>query len=441
MRWPIKAIVLSTTALLTIAGGSGLLASRALAPNIDLSAQADDVALSDWDSLDELRQIRDRLQTQDPESDIVSRDGPAQERPSPNERQKLLQAVDTRIHVETLAQQTWDDALDTAREAVRLGKKEGLETEELGKIDSLWRDAIAQLQQIPQDSLLGEAAQEKQEEYALNLAEIAYRYDTARSDFLIPISETAGLGTGRVRITLCHIETRECRRLNGKKPPESPASLIKLPIGVAVMQKVVEEDVDLDQPMLVERSNYTEDASDIRVGVEYPMRRVLRRMINDSSNIATNQMIDFVGLDYINDVLTDRGYEATHVGHKLVGKRTFPKNFGTRGTNRTTTDEITEMMVQIYNFENDGDDVLLDSLVEQWDWKLGYAGLKAAEGDIFWIGEKTGQNSKVLGTTVAARIEDQRYVITVTLDRSAHEAAVRRIVKDIAEHIAEHDGF
>lgn len=171
------------------------------------------------------------------------------------------------------------------------------------------------------------------------------------------------------------------------------------------------------------------------------MRRVLRRMINDSSNIATNQMVDFAGLDHINTVLSDRGYTATYVGHKLVGESTFPENFGTKGTNRTTADEITEMMVQIYNFENEGDDVLLDSLVEQWDWKLGYAGLKAAEGDVFWIGEKTGQNSKVLGTTVAAKIEDQRYVITVTLDRSAHEAAIRRIVKEIAEHIVEHDGF
>ncbi|MGB3614432.1 MAG: serine hydrolase [Elainellaceae cyanobacterium] len=440
MRWPIRVVVLSTTVLLTVAGGSGLLASRALAPNIDLSSQTDEAVLPEWESLEDLRQIRDRLQPQGDQS-AAPRDAAAEIPISPGERQRLLQTVDTRIHVESLAKETWDAALDTAREAVKLGKKTDLDTEDLGKIDGLWRDAIAQLQQVPQDSLLGDAAQDKQDEYALNLAEIAYRYDTARSDFLVPIAETAGLGTGRVRITICHIETRECRRLNGKKPPDSPASLIKLPIGVAVMQKVIDEGVDLDQPMLVEESNYTEDASDIRVGVEYPMRRVLRRMINDSSNIATNQMVDFAGLDYINKILSDRGYTATYVGHKLVGESTFPENFGTKGTNRTTTDEITEMMVQIYNFENEGDDVLLDSLVEQWDWKLGYAGLKAAEGDVFWIGEKTGQNSKVLGTTVAAKIEDQRYVITVTLDRSAHEAAIRRIVKEIAEHIVKHDGF
>ncbi|MGF1514565.1 MAG: serine hydrolase [Elainellaceae cyanobacterium] len=435
-------MILSTTALLTVAGGCVLWGTRAVAPNIDLPYQSRGEFLSEWDSIADLRQIRDRLEEQVSQSGASRRYLPiAQATLSPDEQQRLLQSVNIRIHVETIAQQTWDQALDTAREAVRLGKKEGLDAEALGEIDGLWREAIALLQQIPEASLLAKAAEDKQREYAPNLAEIAYRYDTARSEFLLPIAKTAGLGTGRVRITVCHIETRECRRLNGKKPPDSPASLIKLPIGVAVMEKVIDEEVDLDQPMLVDRGNYTEDASDIRAGVEYPMRKVLRRMINDSSNIATNQMIDFVGLDYINEVLEDRGYDATFVGHKLVGERTFPKDFGKKGTNRTTTDEITEMMVQIYNFENEGDDVLLDSLVEQWDWKLGYAGLKAAEGDVFWIGEKTGQNSKVLGTTVAARINDERYVLTVTLDRSAHEAAVRRIVKELAEHIAQNDGF
>ncbi|MEO0406759.1 MAG: serine hydrolase [Cyanobacteria bacterium P01_A01_bin.135] len=429
MRWAARIAILSTTALLAVLGCGVLTVSRAVAPNVNLPDGSDTF---EWDSLADLQRLRDRLaEGTVPEAETLSE----------QERQQLLQALDTRIHVETLAQGTWDGALDTAREAVKLGKKEQLDEADLAEIDGLWRDSVAQLQRVPPDSLLWEAAQDKQEEYVPNLAEIGYRYDTIRSDFLVPIAETAGLGTGRVRITICHIETRECRRLNGKKPPDSPASLIKLPIGVAVMQKVVDEGVDLDQPLVVARSNYTEDASDVRVGVEYPMRRVLRRMINDSSNIATNEMVDFTGLDYINEVLEERGYTATHVGHKLVGERTYPKNFGKAGTNRTTTDEITEMMVQIYNFENEGDDVLLDSLVEQWDWKLGYAGLKEAEGDIFWIGEKTGQNSKVLGTTVAAKIEDERYVITVTLDRSAHEAAVRRIVKEIAEHIAQNDGL
>lgn len=435
MRWAARIAILSTTALLAVLGVGILAASRALAPNVELSAAGDltegDV-IGDWDSLEELQRQRDRLAA----GELTEGEGL-----TPSKRRQLLQALNTRIHVETLAQQTWDEALDIARQAVKLGKKENLDKADLAEIDGLWRDSVAHLQRIPPDSLLGEAAQDKQIEYAPNLQEIGYRYDTIRSDFLIPIAETAGLGTDRVRITICHIETRECRRLNGRTPPDSPASLIKLPIGVAVMQKVVDEAVDLDQPLVVSRDNYTEDASDVRVGVEYPMRRVLRRMINDSSNIATNEMVDFAGLDYINAVLEDRGYTATYVGHKLVGERTYPKNFGKKGTNRTTTDEITEMMVQIYNFENDGDDVLLDSLVEQWDWKLGYAGLKAAEGDVFWIGEKTGQNSKVLGTTVAAKIEEERYVITVTLDRSAHEAAVRRIVKEIAEHIVENDGF
>jgi beta-lactamase class A len=358
----------------------------------------------------------------------------------PTDLLQRLQALEIRIQVEEAGEENWQQAHRLAAEGLELAQQSEPSVETYGQIHAAWSEAVAALQAIPEGSFHYDEALQKINEYQPHLTRAAYSYDTARSDFLIPIAEQTGLGRSRVKITVCHVESGECRRLNGNVPPASPASLIKLPIGMAVVQKVIEDDIDLDTPMLIERGNYTEDASDIRAGVEYPLRKVLRRMINDSSNIATNQLIDFTGLDYINQVLRDRGYEVTRVGHKLVGESTYPSNFGSAGTNRTTTDELTDMMVKIYNFEHPGDDILLDSLVEQWDWKLGYAGLKGLP-ETFWIGEKTGQNSKMLGTTVAAKIEDQRYIITVTLDYSAWEGAIRTIVHDIAQHIIENDGF
>ncbi len=441
MHWLLRVIAVPVASLSLVAGSNVLYAPATIAPQIEAPYSAAP-SLPPVTSLADLYAMRDRLQAELDHPDSVQTlvAGAKGMFSAPAQLLQQLQAVEIRIQVEAAGEENWQQAHRLAAEGLELAQQTDPTVDTVGQIYTAWSEAVAALHTIPEGSLHYDEAIEKIEEYQPHLARAAYNYDTARSDFLIPIAEQTGLGRSRVKITVCHVESGECRRLNGNVPPASPASLIKLPIGMAVVQKIIDEDIDLDTPMVIEQSNYTEDASDIRVGVEYPLRRVLRRMINDSSNIATNQLIDFVGLDYINQVLGDRGYDDTYVGHKLVGESTYPSNFGSSGTNRMTTDELTDMMVKIYNFEHSGDDILLDSLVEQWDWKLGYAGLKGLP-NTFWIGEKTGQNSKVLGTTVAAKIEDQRYVITVTLDYSAWEGAIRMIVHDIAEHIIEQDGF
>ncbi|NJN87588.1 MAG: serine hydrolase [Leptolyngbyaceae cyanobacterium SL_7_1] len=186
--------------------------------------------------------------------------------------------------------------------------------------------------------------------------------------------------------------------------------------------------------MVVDRGNYTEDASDIWAGAEYPLRKILMRMINQSSNIATNQLIDYVGRDYINQVMRDRGFSKTLVNYKMVGESTYPANAGST-PNRTTTDELTEMMRQIYRQEHPGDEVLIDALASQYDIVLGHDGLRGT--DALWMGEKTGQNSKALGTTLAFQMSGEMYFATVILDYSANERALRNAVKAIAKHIME----
>ncbi|MGJ3250117.1 MAG: serine hydrolase [Elainellaceae cyanobacterium] len=438
MHWLLRILAVPVATLGLVAGGSALYAPAMLAPQIE-TPYSDLPNVPEADSLDDLYAMRDRLMAKLEEPVAKQKLISQGIFSTPTELLQQLQAVEIRIQVEETGKENWQAAQELATQGLELSQQPNPTTETYQRIYEAWQAAVDALGEIPEGSFHYDAAAQKMGDYTAHLEKASYNYDTARSDFLIPIAEST-LGQSRVHITVCHVETGECRRLNGNQPPASPASLIKLPIGIAVVQKIVDENIDLDRPMLVERSNYTEDASDIRAGVEYPLRKVLRRMINDSSNIATNQLIDFAGLGYINQVLDERGYTATHVGHKLVGESTYPSNFGASGTNRTTTDELTDMMVKIYNFEHPGDDILLDSLVEQWDWKLGYAGLKGLP-DTFWIGEKTGQNSKVLGTTVAAKIEDQRYVISITIDHSAWEGAIRDMVRAIAQHIIEHDGF
>ena len=391
-------------------------------------------------SLDALYELRDRLTTTvtGEASGAVFVISNGDSKPSTLNRYQR-HVLDVRIQIEETAQYHWESSQKLARRAVRLGKNKPLTATHLEQSSKFWQAAISQLEQIPVDSLLAPAAADKINYYQVQLAEIAYRYDTVRSTFLLPIAASTGLDVEQVHITVCNLEIDECRHLNGDRPPTSPASLIKVPLAVALMQKISDEHIDLTTPIYIDPHNYTEDASDIWIGVDYPLQDVVASMINQSSNIATNQLIDYLEFDYINAVFQDRGYEEIYVGSKLIGDQIEPEQFGSEGRNRITTDELTVMMIEIYREMHPGDDVLMDMLSTQTDDRMGQSALHG--DDLVWLGEKTGWNSEVLGSTTAATIQGDRYVMTVALDYTANTNAMRKIIRCIAKHILDNNGF
>jgi beta-lactamase class A len=431
MRRVAYLLVIPVVALGIVAGLSAANPPLALAPPIE-TPYAEPPELPPIESMEQLYQMRDRLQADLGRASVFSDGNEAGIFSPPTEMLQTLQAVEIRIQVEENAKQNWDQAIRLATQAVAAQQQSNGSLESAEKVYSLWNDAVSSLRSVPEQSFISEDANAKAEEYEGYLKFASYNYDTARSGYLEPIAEKTGLGSDRVHITVCHAASRECRRLNGSAPPASPASLIKVPVAIAVMEKVNSENIDLDTPISISRGNYTEDASDVWVGSEYPLRQVLLRMIEHSSNIATNQLIDYVGRDRINQILSDRGYRVTRVNTKLVGERTYPANAGV-GPNEINTDELTEMMVSIYNQEHPGDDELIKTLMSQDDLVLGHQGLRNSKA--FWMGEKTGQNSKALGTTVAFMLDDEYYVVSIVLDYSGNERAIRETVNAIANHI------
>ncbi len=357
-----------------------------------------------------------------------------------------LDALDARLHVEEMAYYHWITAEKLARRARHLEQQRPLTMTRLEESDAAWLAAIQQLKHIPPGVLVVQNVADRIAEYQQQRRQLAYRSDTHHSRFLRHIVESAGVDVDVAHITVCSLEQvnemmplGECRRLRGDRPPASPASLIKVPIAVAMMQKITESQIDLSTEIYVDPHNFTEDASDISVGAKHSLQRVAARMINQSSNIATNQLIDYLGFEYINTVLRDRGYPTLQVGHKLVGDRIFPAQFGTQGTNRITTDELTAMMVDIYLQKRPGNVALREMLATQTDDRMGQAALNRRGME--WLGEKTGWNSKVLGTTMAAVIGGDRYIITVALNHTWNPTTMQAIVSGIADHILEQGGF
>lgn len=429
MRWAWSLLLIPIGSFSVWSGLTVFNPSLGLAPALE-TPQSGPLPLPEFSAVEEMYELRDRLTAAiDDRTLAASIDGGATA--TPTELKETLQALEIRIQIEETAQENWDQAIQSATSAVKLGKQPNPSDSTIEAIYTDWQNAVNALREISERSLLFADATDKLKQYEPNLAFASYNYDTARSDFLEPIAEKTGLPIDDVHITVCSLEN-ECRRWHGGEPPASPASLIKVPIALALMQKVTDETISLDTKITVSTDNYTEDASDIWVGADYTLEKLLMRMINQSSNIATNQFIDYLGRDYINEVLRDRGYTKTSVNTKLVGEHTYPANAGST-PNQITTDELTEMMRQIYAQTHPGDAVLMDALASQYDTVLGYDGLRNSMA--IWLGEKTGQNSKALGTTYAFIIDEKIYVSSLVLDYSANERAIRQVVNDIAKHI------
>ncbi|MCU0545635.1 MAG: class A beta-lactamase-related serine hydrolase [Oscillatoriaceae cyanobacterium Prado104] len=393
-------------------------------------------------SLDELYKIRDRL--------IAQLENPGSPSPEPSFFSRLvpftansqetaiedLQAVEVQILVEQRANDNFQQAVRLAARAVETGRQQDGSIESAQQTQFLWQKAIDNLAEIPQNSFLARLTAAKNQEYSDNLTAASARLQQAKSNLLGAFAQESGL-SGKASIGVCNL-SRHCVNLRGDVPPVSPASLIKVPVAVALMDKVEKEKINLNQPVFVNRSNFTEDASTRIVSPKnYPLQTLLEEMIDRSSNTATNQLIDYLGWDYINRSLANRNYQVTRVKSKLIGERIRPANLGI-GPNRLTANELTEMMVQIYNGETPGAKLLVEILNQQYDRKLGFAALQGTQAQ--WLGEKTGENSLVLGTTLAMNVDGEAYIITV-IDSGGRDPQIRQSISKIADYISKNPGF
>jgi hypothetical protein len=523
---------------------------------------------------------------------------------SPNENPS---AKTNKKNSEETALQKYQQAAALAEQAVSAFESAARTDNSALKLDlmikerSLWKRALRKLTFIPASSALHARSLAKQAQYERLLTTVEDKLAKANEDFILGIIQDANVEPEGVHITLCQIENPQLEALNATKsassvsslktkpaPPliekgqlnrdrcrhhqgdqlmASPASLIKIPIAIALAHKsasdtpstvtedVTEETADadrstdvsgvsgtdtsgpdtsgsdlatdiantggittddittdsfiadssksdrlipeaaatdvsttetaantdrsqtdrsqkltakssvsLDQKIFIDPGNFTENAEGavIEVGQEYSLRKVMSRMIIDSDNIATNQLIDYLGYESIERSLKQLGYSQTLVGHKLAGDQVMPANFG-NNINQSSTHEITAMMAQIYAFNTPANRDIMAALRDQADRELGYealtgsspedssadisadvtsteeSGPKIAEEsqeEIKWLGEKTGQNTEVLASTLAMSVGSDYYILTVALDYDSNTEGLREIIRGIAEHLS-----
>ena len=98
------------------------------------------------------------------------------------------------------------------------------------------------------------------------------------------------------------------------------ASTIKIPVMVEVFRQMQLGRFDLNRVMTLlgrDRDDGYGDLMDARSGSRYPVASLLRAMIDNSDNTATNMLIRLVGRTNVNHTMTDLGLRDTRLGDDI----------------------------------------------------------------------------------------------------------------------------
>ena len=349
---------------------------------------------------------------------------------------KALAEVELRLQQELIAHQTWNQARVAAMGAVAQGEvmPPTLASWEAAAVQ--WQESIAWLEQIPPESLWGSLAADRQVTYRNNLRIARYAAAELKPNPLKNAAQTQKIGT-RTTLSVCQM-AGDCRALRGDTAIIRPASLSKIAIALALTLELSSKKIPLNTKISVNFGNNTEDGGEVRGGQTYTLETLLRHMLANSSNVASNQLIDYLGWETLNKRLKDQGYNTSRVTFKFVGEQMMPSQPGTQA-NVLTAQELTDMVRDLYTGDYAGRRVVLEALGDQIDRDLAYTAFQGTAAE--WIGEKTGRTSETTGTTVIFGLEDQIYVLSVIDQSGLSDGQIQALLRAVVAEIVADPAF
>lgn len=124
------------------------------------------------------------------------------------------------------------------------------------------------------------------------------------------------------------------------------ASIIKIPILIELMRQVEDGRLSLDQEVMLTEADVVGGAGEMQfqpTGNSYTLDYLARDMIRISDNVATNLLINRVGLASVSTWLTDNGYNFTQLNRIMMD---FDAIAAGR-QNYTSPKEISEMLINL----------------------------------------------------------------------------------------------
>lgn len=125
------------------------------------------------------------------------------------------------------------------------------------------------------------------------------------------------------------------------------ASLVKVPIMVALFEKLQKKELRMDDELVLRRGEKRGGSGHLRwlrYGTRLTVRQLLEKMITESDNTATNMLVNHVGFDYLQNRFANMGLVYTKIypeGLSLTSGRVEKENY-------TTPREMAMLVEKIY---------------------------------------------------------------------------------------------
>lgn len=259
--------------------------------------------------------------------------------------------------------------------------------------------------------------------------------DTRAGEAAAPVSAPEGLRDALEQATGAHAGTYAvaCASadgswsvdVNGDEPFVS-ASIIKLAILGTLLDQAQSGALSLDDLVTVGPSDIVGGTGVIQAsgaGGSYTYRQLAAYMIQDSDNVATNLIIDAVGMSAVNEYASEIGLTQTALNRRMM-------DFAAGDENYTSANDVAHMLQLIYQgklVSSDASEFALDLLKGQHDNAGLLEGLPA--GSVF--AHKTGTLDGVFNDGGIAL--DRNPYVMVVLSGNAERSQAQACMVDVAQ--------
>ncbi|MBI4782953.1 MAG: serine hydrolase [Oscillatoriophycideae cyanobacterium NC_groundwater_1537_Pr4_S-0.65um_50_18] len=225
---------------------------------------------------------------------------------------------------------------------------------------------------------------------------------------------------------LVDLDTGDYFSLNGSAG-FSAASMIKVPILVALFQDVDAGRVRLDEKLVLQQVDVGEGSGDMQyapIGSEYTVLQTATNMITISDNTATNMVIRRLGgIDVLNQRFSQWGLQQTGLRNLLPDLA---------GTNLTSPKELSMLMAMVSQGEllsMKSRDRALDIMQRTVTDTL----LPTSLGEGSTISHKTGDIGSLVGDTgIIDMPNGKRYAITLMVKRPHNDDRAQELIRQMA---------
>lgn len=216
----------------------------------------------------------------------------------------------------------------------------------------------------------------------------------------------------------------------------SSASLIKVPILIAVLDDIANENSTLHQVVKISKENKVDFSVLTELGVEEcSLHDLLVWMIIVSDNTATNVLIDFLGLEKLNQYLKSIGLTQTKIQRKMMDFIQLESGFD----NITTAADMATLYTSIYRkslLPKEYSELVIDILSRQ----RVHESLKRYIVDDITIAHKTGSLDTVEHDVGIVFSKKRDYIIGVFVTDHANNEEAKQFIGKISKIVYDYLG-